>query len=63
MKNLKGLRRTLSCPTGSNLHEGTKDIKVFSLRTIGVPVQFKTFICRREQSYRCANLFGWNSSL
>ena len=30
MRNLKGLR-TLSWPTGSNLHEGTEDIKVFSL--------------------------------
>jgi len=62
MKNLKGLR-TLSWRTGSNLHEGIKDIKLFSLRTVGVPLQFQTYICRREQSYRYANLFGWNSSL
>jgi len=45
-----------------NLHEGTKDIKVFSLRIAGVPVQFQTYICRTKQSYRYANLFGWNSS-
>jgi hypothetical protein len=50
MKNFKGLRRTLSWPTGGNLHEGTKDIKVFSLRLVGVPVQFQIYICRREQN-------------
>jgi hypothetical protein len=50
MKNFKGLRRTMSWPTGGNLHEGTKDIKVFSLRIVGVPVQFQTYICRREQN-------------
>ena len=63
MKNLKGLRRALSWPTGINLHEGTKGNKVFSLRIVGVPVQFQTCICRSEHSYRYANLFGWNSSL
>jgi hypothetical protein len=43
MKNLKILR-TLSWPTGSNLHEGTKDIKMFSFRTVGDPVQFQAYI-------------------
>jgi len=54
---------TLSWSTGSNLHEGTKDIQVFSLRIVGIPVQFQTYICRREHSYHYVNLFGWNSSL